>query len=192
MGLERQARRTSYGSAALCSRDLHVSLGFLIRLGVVRAGSEHVQTILKTNIGNDDHRDRFCMFNKSFWFVQVLNIVSFLPKALKSAKPSARFHYARKSVDTCTRIHVYVYTRTRTHYTATFSLLRIRNTPVYAYTCVAPCAPQGGPWICVSQRGNSPFAYRDGTGWPASLPYIRKISVSRNMHSIQNPSSQKD
>ena len=29
-----------------------------------------------------------------------------------------------------------------------------------------------------SQRGNSPFVYRDGTGWPASLPYIRKIRVS--------------
>ena len=24
----------------------------------------------------------------------------------------------------------------------------------------------------------SPFVYRDGTGWPASLPYIRKIHVS--------------
>ena len=30
----------------------------------------------------------------------------------------------------------------------------------------------------ISQRGNSPFVYRDGTGWPASLPYIRKIHVS--------------
>ena len=30
----------------------------------------------------------------------------------------------------------------------------------------------------VSQRGYSPFIYRDGTGWPASLPYIRKIHVS--------------
>ena len=30
----------------------------------------------------------------------------------------------------------------------------------------------------VSQRGDSPFVYRDGTGWPASLPYIRKIHVS--------------
>ena len=29
-----------------------------------------------------------------------------------------------------------------------------------------------------SQRGDSPFVYRDGTGWPASLPYIRKIHVS--------------
>ena len=34
--------------------------------------------------------------------------------------------------------------------------------------------------ICagISQRGYSPFVYRDGTGWPASLPYIRKIHVS--------------
>ena len=24
----------------------------------------------------------------------------------------------------------------------------------------------------------SPFVYRDGTGWPASLPYIQKIHVS--------------
>ena len=30
----------------------------------------------------------------------------------------------------------------------------------------------------VSQRGDSPFVYRDGTGWPASLPYIPKIHVS--------------
>ena len=30
----------------------------------------------------------------------------------------------------------------------------------------------------LSQRGNSPFVYRDGTGWPASLPYIQKIRVS--------------
>ena len=36
------------------------------------------------------------------------------------------------------------------------------------------------PWciLCVSQRGDSPFVYRDGTGWPASLPYICKICVS--------------
>ena len=26
--------------------------------------------------------------------------------------------------------------------------------------------------------GDSPFVYRDGTGWPASLPCIRKIHVS--------------
>ena len=33
--------------------------------------------------------------------------------------------------------------------------------------------------ICIiSQRGDSPFVYRDGTGLPASLPYIRKIHVS--------------
>ena len=30
----------------------------------------------------------------------------------------------------------------------------------------------------LSQRGDSPFVYRDGTGWPASLPYIRNIHVS--------------
>ena len=30
----------------------------------------------------------------------------------------------------------------------------------------------------LSQRGDSPFVYRDGTGWPASLPYIWKIRVS--------------
>ena len=30
----------------------------------------------------------------------------------------------------------------------------------------------------LSQRGDSPFVYRDGAGWPASLPYIRKICVS--------------
>ena len=30
----------------------------------------------------------------------------------------------------------------------------------------------------VSQRGDSPFVYRDRGGWPASLPYIRKIRVS--------------
>ena len=30
----------------------------------------------------------------------------------------------------------------------------------------------------VSQRGDSPFVYRDGTGWPALLPYIRKNHVS--------------
>ena len=30
----------------------------------------------------------------------------------------------------------------------------------------------------ISQRGNSPFVYRDGAGWPASLSYIRKIRVS--------------
>ena len=29
-----------------------------------------------------------------------------------------------------------------------------------------------------SQRGFSPFVYRDRGGWPASLPYIRKIRVS--------------
>ena len=33
--------------------------------------------------------------------------------------------------------------------------------------------------ICgLSQRGDSPFVYRDRGGWPASLPYIRKIRVS--------------
>ena len=32
--------------------------------------------------------------------------------------------------------------------------------------------------VILSQRGDSPFVYRDGTGWPASLPYIRKIHVS--------------
>ena len=31
---------------------------------------------------------------------------------------------------------------------------------------------------CISQRGDSPFVYRDGTGLPALLPYIRKIHVS--------------
>ena len=30
----------------------------------------------------------------------------------------------------------------------------------------------------ISQRGFSPFVYRDRGGWPASLPYIRKIRVS--------------
>ena len=30
----------------------------------------------------------------------------------------------------------------------------------------------------ISQRGNSPFVYRDHGGRPASLPYIRKIRVS--------------
>ena len=30
----------------------------------------------------------------------------------------------------------------------------------------------------VSQRGDSPFVYRDGAGWPAPLPYIWKIRVS--------------
>ena len=33
-------------------------------------------------------------------------------------------------------------------------------------------------YIYISQRGDSPFVYRDGTGWPASLPYIWKIHVS--------------
>ena len=27
-------------------------------------------------------------------------------------------------------------------------------------------------------KGYRPFVYRDGTGWPASLPYIRKIHIS--------------
>ena len=30
----------------------------------------------------------------------------------------------------------------------------------------------------LSQRGDSPFVYRDRGGWPASLPYICKIRVS--------------
>ena len=30
----------------------------------------------------------------------------------------------------------------------------------------------------ISQRGFSPFVYRDRGGWPASLPYIRKIRIS--------------
>ena len=30
----------------------------------------------------------------------------------------------------------------------------------------------------VSQRGDSPFVYRDRGGWPELLPYIRKICVS--------------
>ena len=29
-----------------------------------------------------------------------------------------------------------------------------------------------------SQKGDGPFVNRDGTGWPASLPYIQKICVS--------------
>ena len=32
--------------------------------------------------------------------------------------------------------------------------------------------------MCLSQRGFSPFVYRDRGGWPASLPYICKIRVS--------------
>ena len=32
--------------------------------------------------------------------------------------------------------------------------------------------------IPISQRGDSPFVYRDRGGWPASLPYICKIRVS--------------
>ena len=35
-----------------------------------------------------------------------------------------------------------------------------------------------GGVIILSQRGNSPFVYRDRGGWPASLPYICKIRVS--------------
>ena len=31
--------------------------------------------------------------------------------------------------------------------------------------------------LYISQRGDSPFVYRDGTGWPASLPYIH-VSVA--------------
>ena len=30
----------------------------------------------------------------------------------------------------------------------------------------------------ISQRGDSPFVYRDRGGWPASLPYICKIRIS--------------
>ena len=30
----------------------------------------------------------------------------------------------------------------------------------------------------LSQRGFSPFVYRDRAGWPASLPYICKFRVS--------------
>ena len=41
--------------------------------------------------------------------------------------------------------------------------------------CILLCL---GSANSISQRGNSPFVYRDGTGWPASLPYIRKIRVS--------------
>ena len=33
-------------------------------------------------------------------------------------------------------------------------------------------------YMCISQRGFSPFVYRDRGGWPAPLPYIRKIRVS--------------
>ena len=29
-----------------------------------------------------------------------------------------------------------------------------------------------------SQRGGSPFVYRDHADWPALLPYIRKIRIS--------------
>ena len=32
--------------------------------------------------------------------------------------------------------------------------------------------------VRISQRGDSPFVYRDGVGWPASLPYSWKIHVS--------------
>ena len=46
----------------------------------------------------------------------------------------------------------------------------------------------GQPPRSLSQRGDSPFVYRDGIGWPASLPYIRKIHVSV---AIWNPSSRK-
>ena len=36
-----------------------------------------------------------------------------------------------------------------------------------------------GKLLKLSQRGNSPFVYyRDGAGWLASLPYIRKTHVS--------------
>ena len=34
------------------------------------------------------------------------------------------------------------------------------------------------PPFLVSGITYRPFVYRDGTGWPASLPYIRKIHVS--------------
>ena len=33
-------------------------------------------------------------------------------------------------------------------------------------------------YVYISQRGDSPFVYRDRDGWPASLPYICKIRVS--------------
>ena len=33
-------------------------------------------------------------------------------------------------------------------------------------------------YIYISQRGDSPFVYRDRGGWPAPLPYICKIRVS--------------
>ena len=32
--------------------------------------------------------------------------------------------------------------------------------------------------LCITKRGDSPFVYRDRGGWPASLPYVRKIRVS--------------
>ena len=32
--------------------------------------------------------------------------------------------------------------------------------------------------VLISQRGGSPFVYRDRAGWPALLPYICKIRVS--------------
>ena len=55
---------------------------------------------------------------------------------------------------------------------------------LYAYpqgkerTQLAQCGLIGKVSLQSSQRGDSPFVYRDGIGWPASLPYIRKIRVS--------------
>ena len=40
------------------------------------------------------------------------------------------------------------------------------------------CKVDVGGMHVISQRGFSPFVYRDRGGWPASLPYIRKIRVS--------------
>ena len=60
--------------------------------------------------------------------VSVAQLVQYYRASVLSiikAKPSARFHYACKSVDTRTRIHVYMSyktTRTRTHYTHALTL----------------------------------------------------------------------
>ena len=51
--------------------------------------------------------------------------------------------------------------------------------PIFLVLCINDGFSENNILIhTLSQRGDSPFVYRDGIGWPASLPYIRKIRVS--------------
>ena len=82
------------------------------------------------------------------------------------------------TIRTYVRMYVYVYVRVRVRVRVHVRVRALDTRYIFSLQAAFPLPRKNGLCSCVSQRGDSPFVYRDGTGWPASLPYIRKIYVS--------------